>query len=338
VTSDAPVLDLENVSKVYGSGETAVHALRAVSLTVRRGEYVAIIGPSGSGKSTLMNILGCLDVPSAGRYRFSGEDVSQMTDDDLARVRNERIGFVFQQFHLLPRLTAWRNVELPLLYRRTRGRRAKAMRALAMVGLQARVDHLPNQLSGGQQQRVAIARALVTDPDLVLADEPTGNLDTSSTTEILEIFGSLHRSGRTIVLITHDPDIAATAERVVSIRDGRLTEGAALPAAHLAGAAATGTATRRRRGGARAASQAETPPPAGTAEAGDLPEVPAVPRRGSPRSLTPPAPDGAPAVAGTGVTAPRRPRARPPAPTAAEAAGETPVPAPAPRARRRSPE
>ncbi len=235
MSDDGPVIQLENVEKTYGSGETAVHALRQVTMAVRRGEFVAIIGPSGSGKSTLMNILGCLDTPTAGRYQFAGEDVSRMSDDSLARVRNERIGFVFQQFHLLKRMSAWRNVELPLLYRHGGGRRDRALRALAMVGLEDRVQHLPNELSGGQQQRVAIARALVTDPELLLADEPTGNLDTTSSAEILRILASLHRSGRTIVLITHDPDIAATAQRVVSIRDGELNEGAPLTVAHLAG-------------------------------------------------------------------------------------------------------
>jgi putative ABC transport system ATP-binding protein len=242
------VIQLDNVYKTYGSGETAVHALRAVTMTVRQGEFVAIMGPSGSGKSTLMNIIGCLDVPSMGRYHFAGEDVSRMTDASLARVRNERIGFVFQQFHLLKRMSAWRNVELPLLYRRVRGRKEKAIRALGMVGLDHRVNHLPNELSGGQQQRVAIARALVTDPELLLADEPTGNLDTHSSAEILEILRSLHRTGRTIVLITHDPEIASTAERVVSIRDGELSEGAALPIAHLTGeAVATVVEARPRR-------------------------------------------------------------------------------------------
>jgi putative ABC transport system ATP-binding protein len=263
MSDDHLVIQLENVGKTYGSGETAVHALRGVTMSVRRGEFVALIGPSGSGKSTLMNILGCLDTPTAGRYHFAGEDVSRMTDNGLARVRNERIGFVFQQFHLLKRMTAWRNVELPLLYRRGRGRRDRALRSLAMVGLEDRVHHLPNELSGGQQQRVAIARALVTDPELLLADEPTGNLDTSSSAEILGILESLHRSGRTIVLITHDPDIAATAERVVSIRDGELTEGAHLSLAHhLTGQAAVAVAAPPRRRTRRPAAASNQPPPA----------------------------------------------------------------------------
>ena len=294
MSDDRPVIQLDNVYKTYGSGETAVHALQSVTMTVRQGEFVAIIGPSGSGKSTLMNILGCLDVPSMGRYYFAGEDVSRMTDASLARVRNERIGFVFQQFHLLKRMNAWRNVELPLLYRRERGRKDRAMRSLAMVGLQDRVHHLPNELSGGQQQRVAIARALVTDPELLLADEPTGNLDTHSSAEILQILQGLHESGRTIVLITHDPDIAATAERVVSIRDGELTEGATLTVAHLSGAPVPALA-------------AATEPPAVAAPA--RARRPAASRRPRPAPADPPPdpPTDAPAPG----PRPRRPRSRP---------------------------
>jgi putative ABC transport system ATP-binding protein len=295
MSDDRPVIQLENVGKTYGSGETAVHALRAVTMTVRRGEFVAIIGPSGSGKSTLMNILGCLDTPSAGHYHFAGEDVSRMSDNSLARVRNERIGFVFQQFHLLKRMSAWRNVELPLLYRRGRGRRDQALRSLAMVGLENRVHHLPSELSGGQQQRVAIARALVTDPELLLADEPTGNLDTSSSAEILGILETLHRSGRTIVLITHDPDIAATAERVVSIRDGELTEGAHLSVAHLTGRAAVAVAAPPRRRTRRPASP-EAPP--------------AAPRRSRPAAAAD-QPPAAPAPSPSPRPRPRRPRSRP---------------------------
>jgi putative ABC transport system ATP-binding protein len=279
MSDDRPVIRLEDVEKTYGSGETAVHALQHVTMSVRRGEFLAIIGPSGSGKSTLMNILGCLDTPTAGRYHFAGEDVSRMSDDRLAGVRNERIGFVFQQFHLLKRLSAWRNVELPLLYRHGGGRRDRAMRALAMVGLEDRVQHLPNELSGGQQQRVAIARALVTDPELLLADEPTGNLDTTSTAEILDILNRLHREGRTIVMITHDPDIAATAERVVSIRDGVVTEGAHVRVTHLTGEPVATTAAPRRRT-RRAAAPA--PPASPTGDAPAAPRPAARPRR--PRS------------------------------------------------------
>jgi putative ABC transport system ATP-binding protein len=220
----ADVLRLESVSKVYGSGDAAVHALDRVDLSVQQGEFVAVMGPSGSGKSTLMHIVGCLDVPSEGRYWFAGDDVSRMTENELARVRNRRIGFVFQQFHLLPSMSAWRNVELPLLYRNARDRRGSAMRSLEQVGLSDRVEHRPTQLSGGQQQRVAIARALVTDPDLILADEPTGNLDSGSSREVLAILRDLNAYGRTVVLITHDPNVAAVAHRVVSMSDGRLRE------------------------------------------------------------------------------------------------------------------
>lgn len=218
-----PLVQLVNVWKTYATGSVPVHALRGVSVSVYPGEYISIIGPSGSGKSTFMHILGCLDVPTSGRYLLAGTDVSHMDEEQLAQVRNRRIGFVFQQFHLLPRLTAWRNVELPLIYagvdRRTR--RAKAMEALAQVGLSDRVDHLPTQLSGGQQQRVAVARALVTEPDLLLADEPTGNLDSRSSADVLAMLDDLHRSGRTIVLITHEQDVAEAAERIMRFRDGK---------------------------------------------------------------------------------------------------------------------
>jgi putative ABC transport system ATP-binding protein len=218
------VLRLESVSKLYGSGDAAVLALDEVSLSVAQGDFVAVMGPSGSGKSTLMNIIGCLDVPTTGRYLFTGDDVSQMSERQLAQVRNRRIGFVFQQFHLLSSMTAWRNVELPLLYRSARDRRGMALHALDQVGLDNRVDHRPNQLSGGQQQRVAIARALVTDPDLVLADEPTGNLDSTSSRDVLALLHRINTAGRTIVLITHDPTVAAVARRVVEMSDGRLRE------------------------------------------------------------------------------------------------------------------
>ncbi|HEY6377717.1 MAG TPA: ABC transporter ATP-binding protein [Candidatus Dormibacteraeota bacterium] len=220
----ADVLRLESVSKVYGTGDAAVHALDRVDLSVQQGEFVAVMGPSGSGKSTLMHIVGCLDVPSEGRYWFAGDDVSRMTENELARVRNRRIGFVFQQFHLLPSMSAWRNVELPLLYRNARDRRGSAMRSLEQVGLSDRVEHRPTQLSGGQQQRVAIARALVTDPDLILADEPTGNLDSGSSREVLGILRDLNAYGRTVVLITHDPNVAAVAHRVVTMSDGHLQD------------------------------------------------------------------------------------------------------------------
>jgi putative ABC transport system ATP-binding protein len=216
------------VVKVYGRGDTAVRAVAGVSLTVQRGDFIAITGPSGSGKSTLMHIIGCLDVPTEGRYLLSGQDVASMDEEELAAVRNARIGFVFQQFHLLEALPAWRNVELPLLYRRNANdRRASAMAAIETVGLTSRAHHRPNQLSGGQQQRVAIARALVTNPDIVLADEPTGNLDTHSSNEIMDLLRRLNADGRTVVLITHESDVAAVASRQVQIRDGLLTEAVA---------------------------------------------------------------------------------------------------------------
>ncbi|WP_285657589.1 ABC transporter ATP-binding protein [Actinomycetospora sp. NBRC 106375] len=220
------VIDVRGLSKVYGEGDTAVHALRDVDLTVRRGEYVAVIGQSGSGKSTLLNMLGCLDAPSSGRYLLEGLDVAYLDERQQAVLRNRQIGFIFQAFNLIPRTNALAQVELPLVYagvgRRVRRERAEA--ALALVGLSERADHRPNQLSGGQQQRVAVARALVTGPALLLADEPTGNLDSTSTGDVLALFDRLHAAGRTIVLITHDDEVAARAERVVVVTDGRLHE------------------------------------------------------------------------------------------------------------------
>ncbi|MDD7938737.1 ABC transporter ATP-binding protein [Actinomycetospora lutea] len=220
------VLDVRKLSKVYGAGDTAVHALCDVDLTVRRGEYVAVIGHSGSGKSTLLNMLGCLDAPTSGRYLLEGLDVADLDERQQAVLRNRQIGFVFQAFNLIPRTTALANVELPLVYAGVgrRRRRERAMAALALVGLQGREDHRPNELSGGQQQRVAVARALVTSPALLLADEPTGNLDSQSTADALGLFDRLHASGRTIVLITHDDEVAERAERVVVVSDGRLSE------------------------------------------------------------------------------------------------------------------
>jgi len=219
-----PVIELHDVVKTYRTGSLTVDAVRGVSLTIAPGEYVAIMGPSGSGKSTLMHILGCLDPLTSGSYWLAGQDVSRMSEDELADVRNRRIGFVFQQFNLLPSHSAWRNVELPLCYAGVRRdqRRSRAMDALRRVGLADRVMHRPGELSGGQQQRVAIARALVTDPALILADEPTGNLDSSAAAEVLALFDELHRSGRTMVLITHEPDVALRADRVVRLRDGRI--------------------------------------------------------------------------------------------------------------------
>ncbi|GIE98919.1 ABC transporter ATP-binding protein [Paractinoplanes rishiriensis] len=220
----APVLDVRGVTKVYGTGDTAVHALGGVDLTVERGEYIAIMGSSGSGKSTLMHILGCLDVPTAGRYLLDGVDPGGLTDRQLALVRNRRIGFVFQAFNLIPRTTALANVELPLAYAgvKARERRTRAMNALETVGLADRAEYEPGRLSGGQQQRVAVARALVTEPALLLADEPSGNLDSRSTEGLLAVFDDLHAYGRTIVLITHEPDVAARAGRLIRLLDGRV--------------------------------------------------------------------------------------------------------------------
>jgi putative ABC transport system ATP-binding protein len=229
----APILRLVDVRKVYATGSMEVEALRGVSMEVERGEYVAIMGPSGSGKSTLMHILGCLDVPTTGTYDLAGEDVSMMSEAALATVRNRQIGFVFQQFNLLASLPAWRNVELPLCYSGLgrAERRERAMGALERVGLSDRVDHRPGELSGGQQQRVAVARALVTDPALILADEPTGNLDSRSSADVLALFTELHEQGRTIVLITHERDVAESAQRVVRILDGQVDS--AIPASAM---------------------------------------------------------------------------------------------------------
>ncbi len=219
-----PVVELVDLHKRYQSGAISVDALRGVSMRITEGEFVAIIGPSGSGKSTLMHILGCLDLPSEGTYRLAGIDVSTMNEVQLADLRNRRIGFVFQQFNLLAGLSAWRNVELPLVYAGLdrRSRKAMAMASLDRVDLAERLEHRPSELSGGQQQRVAVARALVTEPSLILADEPTGNLDSSSAADVLSLLGELHQMGRTVVLITHDAETASTAGRVVRIRDGRV--------------------------------------------------------------------------------------------------------------------
>ncbi|GAA4951914.1 ABC transporter ATP-binding protein [Actinoplanes utahensis] len=220
-----PVLDVREITKVYGESDTEVRALDGVSLRVDRGEYVAVMGPSGSGKSTLMNILGCLDVPTSGAYLLDGVEVSRLSDEQLALARNRLIGFVFQAFNLIPRTSAVANVELPLAYSGMKAaeRHRRAMFSLDLVGLADRADHEPHQLSGGQQQRVAVARALVTEPALLLADEPTGNLDSHATEEVLAVFDDLNAAGRTIVIITHEDEVGARADRLIRLFDGRLT-------------------------------------------------------------------------------------------------------------------
>ena len=214
------MIEIENVTKIYAMGSVEVPALAGVSMYIGRGEMVAIMGASGSGKSTLMNILGCLDVPTTGRYTLDGEDIGALSDNRLAEIRNGKIGFVFQTYNLLPRISALNNVELALMYGRHANRRATAVEALERVGLGDRMRHKPTELSGGQQQRVGIARALVKSPDILLADEPTGNLDTRSGDEIMRILAALHADGITVIIVTHEPDIAARADRVITMRDG----------------------------------------------------------------------------------------------------------------------
>ena len=218
------LIDTQDLWKTYVMGSEEIHALRGVSIGIERGEYVAIMGPSGSGKSTLMNLIGCLDTPSKGSYLLNGKQVGQMNDNELARIRNEEIGFVFQTFNLLPRASALQNVELPLVYAGVQGkeRTERAKAALEKVELSSRVGHRPNELSGGQRQRVAIARALVNNPSILLADEPTGNLDSKTGNEIMALFARLHEGGNTIVLVTHEPDIAALAHRTIHLRDGKV--------------------------------------------------------------------------------------------------------------------
>jgi len=225
-TGDTPLPDViiltHKLTREYDMGSELVRALRGVSVQIRKNEYVAVMGPSGSGKSTLMNLIGCLDTPTSGEYWLNGQKVSDLADDELARIRNKEIGFVFQTFNLLPRADALHNVELPLIYAgvAARSRRERAAHALTRVGLGDRMDHKPNELSGGQRQRVAIARALVNEPSILLADEPTGNLDSTTSTEIMGVFGELHGQGQTVVMVTHEQDIAAHAERVITLRDG----------------------------------------------------------------------------------------------------------------------
>jgi len=219
-----PLIHIEHIARTYEMGGETVHALRDVSLDIHPNEYVALMGPSGSGKSTLMNILGCLDTPSSGVYTFKGLDVNEMTDDDLAEIRNKEIGFVFQTFNLLPRATALKNIELPLIYSgvSSEDRKERAIKALEDVGLGDRMLHRPNELSGGQRQRVAVARALVTKPSIILADEPTGNLDTKTGIEIMRLFQELWSKGNTVILVTHEEDIARHARRIIRIRDGKV--------------------------------------------------------------------------------------------------------------------
>lgn len=220
------MIEIKNLEKIYGMGDTVVRAVDGIHLTIEKGDYVAIIGPSGSGKSSLMNVIGCLDTPSSGYYNLDGLDVSQMSDDELAEVRNQKIGFIFQSFNLLPKLSAIENVELPMIYNaveyKERGRRS--MEALKQVGLDNRKDHKPNELSGGQKQRVAIARALVLEPAMILADEPTGNLDTKSTEDILNLFDELNEKGVTLVVVTHEDEVASRARRVITVRDGKIAQ------------------------------------------------------------------------------------------------------------------
>ena len=217
-----PVIELQNIKRYFKIGDVEVQALRGVDLTINKGEYVALMGPSGSGKSTLMNILGCLDTPSAGKYLLNNNDVSQMDDDELAEIRNKEIGFVFQTFNLLARSTALDNVALPLVYAgySRSDRNERALNTLASVGLADRTDHKPNELSGGQRQRVAIARALINNPSIILADEPTGNLDTKTSYEIMELMEKIHEQGNTVIIVTHEEDIARRAKRIVRLRDG----------------------------------------------------------------------------------------------------------------------
>jgi putative ABC transport system ATP-binding protein len=239
------LIDIRDITKVYEMGQEKVFALSGVTLGVERGEYVGIMGPSGSGKSTLMNLVGCLDTPTSGSYILNGKEVARMTDDELAAIRNQEIGFVFQTFNLLPRTSAMQQVELPLVYGglSRKDRRERAIRALKAVGLEDRMNHTPNEMSGGQRQRVAIARALINDPSILLADEPTGNLDSQTGSEIMALFRDLNSRGNTIVLVTHEEDIAAHARRIVRLKDGKIWDDQANDRVQTASASAAGWAT-----------------------------------------------------------------------------------------------
>ncbi len=219
------LINTKGLTKVYKMGNIEVHALRGIDLQIEEGEYIAITGPSGSGKSTLMHILGCLDTPSSGTYLFRDREVQNLSEDELANIRNQEVGFVFQTFNLLPRLKAYENVELPLIYSNTKASVSedRAFKVLEKVGLQERINHRPTELSGGECQRVAIARALITNPKVIFADEPTGNLDTKTGNEIMELFSSLHKEGRTLIVVTHDPEVSSYTNRIIKIRDGILT-------------------------------------------------------------------------------------------------------------------
>jgi putative ABC transport system ATP-binding protein len=228
-TTDAPLIELVDLQKIYRVGTELVHALRGASLSIHENEYVAIMGPSGSGKSTMMNVLGCLDIPTSGKYLLRGRDVSTLSQSRLARIRGRQIGFVFQTFELLARTSALKNIELPLMYAQVSQKKQRAMNALKRVGLLDRATHRPNQLSGGQKQRVAIARALAQSPDIILADEPTGNLDSKTGDEIMAIFDSLHAEGQTIIIVTHEEEIAARCRRVIRLHDGRIASDEIVP-------------------------------------------------------------------------------------------------------------